>query len=79
MGCISLKFGLVPNNSTNEHQRVGRVVERRKSAKEIVGQEKRVKSEGKKNDFGFVFEFWLKKLCMLFFFFNYLEHDVCLG
>ena len=27
-----------------------------KSEKEIVGQEKRVKSEGKKNDFGFVFE-----------------------
>ena len=46
-----------------------------------MGQEKRVKSEGKKNDFGFIFEFWLKKLCMLFFFFflNYLEHDVCLG
>ena len=27
-----------------------------KSEKEIVGQEKRVKFEGKKNDFGFVFE-----------------------
>ena len=51
-----MKFGLVPNNSTDEHQRVGRVVERRKSEKEVVGQEKRVKSEGKKNDFGFVFE-----------------------
>ena len=53
-----------------------------KSEKEIMGQEKRVKSEGKKNDFGFVFDFWLKKLCMFFFFFfkkNYLEHDVCLG
>ena len=54
-----MKFGLVPNNSTDEHQRVGRVVERRKSEKEVVGQEKRVKSEGKKNDFGFVFEFWV--------------------
>ena len=59
MGCISLKFGLLPNNSTDEHQRVGWVVERRKSEKEVVGQEKRVKSEGKKNDFGFVFEFWV--------------------
>ena len=29
VGCISLKFGLGPNDSTDEHQRVGRVVERR--------------------------------------------------
>ena len=48
MGCISLTFGLTPNNSTDEHQRVGRVVERRKSEKEVVGQEKRVKSEERK-------------------------------
>ena len=28
-----------------------------------MGQEKRVKSEGKKNDFGFVFEFWVCTAC----------------
>ena len=28
-GMISLKFGLGPNDSTDEHQRVGWVVERR--------------------------------------------------
>ena len=56
-GKLSHNDSVVPNDLMNTPEREWVGLQREgKSEKEIMGQEKRVKPEGKKNDFGFVFE-----------------------